>query len=108
MAHTPVLLQAVLSLLDPRPGDVFLDGTVGSGGHAASIANCLGPSGRLIALDQDANSLAQAREALRLVPARIDLVLANFRDLAVVLDRFQVPAVGGILFDLGARLFLSL
>lgn len=101
MAHVPVLLQEVLTYLAPQAGEVFLDGTVGSGGHAAAIAARLGATGRLIGLDQDAEALPKAQAALAAVPARVDLMALNFRYLDQALDSLGIPAVDGILFDLG-------
>lgn len=103
MAHTPVLLQAVVTLLDPQPGETFLDGTVGSGGHALALAGRLAPGGRLICLDQDESSLTKARETLTKSPVPVSFHLSNFRHLDQVLKAEGVEQVNGILLDLGVH-----
>jgi 16S rRNA (cytosine1402-N4)-methyltransferase len=97
--HVPVLPAEVLTVLDPAPGQTFVDATVGAGGHARLLAERLGPTGRLIGLDQDAAVLEQARPRLEGLP--VTLVHANFDELRVVLDELQVAAVDGVLADLG-------
>jgi 16S rRNA (cytosine1402-N4)-methyltransferase len=97
--HVPVLPAEVLTVLDPAPGQTFVDATVGAGGHARLLAERLGPAGRLIGLDQDAAMLEQARPRLEGLP--VTLVHANFDELRAVLDELQVAAVDGVLADLG-------
>jgi 16S rRNA (cytosine1402-N4)-methyltransferase len=62
--HTPVLLEEVLHYLNPQSGGHFIDVTLGAGGHAAAILERTAPDGRLLAIDQDAEALALARERL--------------------------------------------
>src|SRR5262245_39747113 len=97
--HTPVLPREVLHWLDPRPGQVLVDGTLGGGGHTRLLAEGDGPSGRVIALDRDPAALAAAETALAGLP--VTLVDSNFCDLPEVLGQIEVPAVDGILLDLG-------
>ena len=66
--HVPVLLQEVLEMLDPRPGDFMIDGTVDGGGHAAAILEAIGPSGRFLGLDLDQTMLADCKT--RIVPGK--------------------------------------
>ncbi len=103
MAHTPVLLQAVLETLAPQAGETFLDGTVGSGGHALAIAELLGPTGKLICLDQDESSLTKAKVTLQSAPGSTSFHLANFRHLDKVLAELGLTQVDGILLDLGVH-----
>ncbi len=97
--HVSVLPAEVLQLLAPGPGQVFVDATVGAGGHARLIAERLVPGGRLIGLDQDPAMLDLARPRLEGLP--VTLVHANFDQLRQVLDELNVPVVDGVLADLG-------
>ena len=97
--HLPVLAVETLRLLDPKAGEVWVDCTLGGGGHAALIAEKLGASGKLIGLDQDPVMLALAGRRLAGLPAT--LVHANFDQLSSVLANLGVPAVDGLLADLG-------
>jgi 16S rRNA (cytosine1402-N4)-methyltransferase len=97
--HVSVLPAEVLQLLAPGPGQVFVDATVGAGGHARLIAERLVSGGRLIGLDQDPAMLDLARPRLEGLP--VILVHTNFDQLRQVLDDLKVPAVDGVLADLG-------
>ena len=97
--HRPVLLHEVLSNLDPRPGETWVDCTLGGGGHGAAIAEKLRPGGRLIALDQDATMIEIARPRLANLP--VTAVHANFDQLKDVLENLGIAAVDGVLADLG-------
>lgn len=99
LKHTPVLLQEALQALSVLAEGLYLDATVGAGGHAEEIASRLG-AGRLIALDRDPHALALARQALSSFP-NVSLHLANFTDLERVLDQERIGALDGALFDLG-------
>lgn len=97
--HLPVLAAEAVRLLDPKPGETWVDCTVGGGGHSRLIAERLTPGGRLIGLDQDPGMLDLARPALGGLPAT--LVHANFDQLADVLANLGVGPVDGVLADLG-------
>jgi len=97
--HVPVLPDAVVRLLDPRPGQTWVDCTAGGGGHAKLIADRVGPTGRVIALDQDPTMLARA--AVRLAGLPVELVHANFDQLPAVLANRGLTEVDGVLADLG-------
>ncbi len=97
--HVSVLPREVLEALVPAPGQVFVDVTLGAGGHARLLAEKLGPEGRLIGLDRDPAMLALARPRLEGLP--ITLVQAGFDDLRSVLDDLGVAQVDGVLADLG-------
>ena len=79
--HTPVLLQEVVDQLQPRRGGLYVDGTVGGGGHAAALLRASGPDGRLIGLDWDDEAISQARDRLGEFEGRVQLVRANFAEL---------------------------
>ncbi len=97
--HVPVLADEVVRLLDPRPGETWVDCTTGAGGHARLVAERVGPAGRLIGLDQDETMLALARPRLDGLP--VTLVRANFDQLPEVLAGLGVEKVDGVLADLG-------
>lgn len=102
--HVPVLPEAVLTYLDPRPGRVLLDCTIGRGGHAVMMLPRLHPGGRLIGLDLDADNLAFVRgrlDAAAVADARVDLVHANFAAAREVLDGLEVDGIDGLLADFG-------
>ncbi len=99
--HTPVMLDQVIDALQPQPGKVFLDGTVGGGGHAAALLERTSPEGRLIGLDVDEESLAEAGRALARFGERARLVQANFADMKAASESAGVKSVDGVLMDLG-------
>jgi 16S rRNA (cytosine1402-N4)-methyltransferase len=98
--HIPVLLQETLTLLAPAPGEVFLDGTTGAGGHAAEIALRIGPDGLLICADADPAMLAIAAGTLRDFPWT-RLVQADFAELGRLREAAGGRTFDGILLDLG-------
>lgn len=99
--HDPVLLAEVLSTIAPKPGDVFVDCTLGRAGHALAIAEVLGPTGLFIGLDADPRNLEFAAERLKASPCPTRLFHANFAELAEVLKAVGPRDVNGILADLG-------
>lgn len=99
--HIPVLLSETLALLDPQPGQIFVDATLGGGGHARAVAARLRPGGRLIGIDQDPDALAEARRSLADFEDVIVPVSARFDALSSVLDALKIEKVHGVLFDLG-------
>lgn len=100
-AHIPILPQACLELLDPTRGGIFVDCTLGGGGHAELVLRALGENGRLIGIDRDAEALAAASERLKPFGDRFVPVRGNFFDIKRILAEQNVPAVNGILADLG-------
>ena len=98
-AHVPVMLDQVLRWLDPRPDAIIVDGTVGGGGHTRALAERVGPGGLVIALDRDPAAIAAAERNLAGLPVK--LVKDNFCDLSETLEQLEVPAVDGVLLDLG-------
>ena len=99
--HLPVLPREILELLDPKPGMVCLDCTVGTAGHAAMIAPLLAPGGRYIGLDVDPNNIALAQERLSHAPVTVDIVRSNFAAARDVLGRLGVKTVDLLIADLG-------
>ncbi len=100
MQHVPVMLKECIEGLAIRPDGVYLDGTLGRGGHAEAIAHRL-TEGRLIGIDRDPQAIKEAGE--RLVPfgEKVTLVHGRFSDLARILNDLGIKAVDGMLFDLG-------
>jgi 16S rRNA (cytosine1402-N4)-methyltransferase len=97
--HEPVMVAEVLEHLEPARGGVFVDCTVGLGGHARALLE-RGAS-RLIGLDRDPAALAHARTALEPFADRVELVHSDYRALGEVLDARRIAGVNGILADLG-------
>jgi 16S rRNA (cytosine1402-N4)-methyltransferase len=97
--HVPVLTGEVLRQLQPERGGVFVDCTVGLGGHARAMLDA--GATRLIGLDRDGDALAHARVALSAFADRVELVHADYRELEDVLDRRGIALIDGALADLG-------
>jgi 16S rRNA (cytosine1402-N4)-methyltransferase len=97
--HIPVLAAEVVQYLRPARGGIFVDCTVGLGGHTSAILAA--GATRVIGLDRDPDALGRAREALASWLDRVDFAHADFRSLDTVLDRLGVPLVDGALADLG-------
>ncbi len=99
--HIPVLLDATLRALDPRPGQTIVDCTVGLGGHGAAILRRIGPAGRLIGIDFDPANLDRARANLSGIGANFELFHDNFAALPTVLAQAGIGRVDGVLADVG-------
>jgi 16S rRNA (cytosine1402-N4)-methyltransferase len=102
--HRPVLVEPVLRLLEPRPGQVILDGTIGLGGHAAVLLPLIHPGGRYIGVDLDEELLAEARTRLAgSAEGVLALYQANFADFPDVLAQAGLRDVDHMLLDLGVN-----
>ena len=99
--HQPVLYQEVLDTLAPRAGGLYIDGTLGAGGHADGILAASAPDGRLLGLDADPQAVARAQTRLTHFGNRIDLVQGNFRHLSEFATAHGFTQVNGVLLDLG-------
>jgi len=99
--HTPVLTCEVNCFLAPKSVGVYVDGTVGLGGHATEILEVSAPSGQLIGIDLDFEALAIAEEKLQGYKERCTLVQGNFANLKELLAAQSVTQVDGVLLDLG-------
>ena len=99
--HRAVLLNEVMHWLAPRRGGVYVDGTLGGGGHARAIMAMAGLEGRLLALDHDAGALERVRATWGEGLDRCTLVGANFEDMEGVAGEHGVTAVDGVLLDIG-------
>jgi 16S rRNA (cytosine1402-N4)-methyltransferase len=99
--HIPVLLEPVLRLLDPKPGQTVLDCTLGRGGHAEAILPRIAPGGRYIGLDLDESNVESAKRKFAEAPVACDFVHANFAGAGAVMARLGVTGVDVLLADLG-------
>lgn len=99
--HQPVMPAEVIHYLDPQPGAVIVDGTIGLGGHSRLIAARLGAEGTLIGIDQDESALALARKNLAFFTGKLVLVHDNFRNLGSVVRQVCPEGIDGLLLDLG-------
>ena len=99
--HIPVLCDKVVDFLNPKPDGVYIDGTVGLGGHSAAILEISAPSGRVIGIDLDVEALTVAESRLHAFKERCSLINGNFAEMGVLLAGHSVHAVDGVLFDLG-------
>ncbi len=99
--HIPVLKNEVLRYLQPSPGCVYVDGTVGGGGHAESVVERFFPRGTLIGFDRDPDALREAEQRLRKYRDNVVLVHDNFADIKSRLSALKISLVDGVLMDLG-------
>lgn len=99
--HKPVLVNQTIALLDPREGGVFVDATLGGGGHAARILEKIGPNGVLIGIDRDPDAIEHSRERLKQYGSRLRLVQGDFEDIESILASEGVNEIDGVIFDFG-------
>lgn len=97
--HVPVLPREVLHWLDPLPGKILVDGTLGGGGHTRLLAERVGDDGWVLAVDRDVIPLQRAEQKLQGLPVKI--AHANFVEIPKLLESLEVSGVDGILLDLG-------
>jgi len=100
-SHSPVLLKEVINFLNPAPGQVIVDATIGGAGHAEEILQRISPGGMLIGIDRDEESLALAAERLRPFEGSFKLVNKNFRHITQIIKDTGREKIDGIIFDLG-------
>ena len=99
--HIPVLVGEVVLALRPQANGVYVDATLGEGGHAEALLRASVPSGRVIGIDRDAEVLRIARQRLTVFGSRVDIVHGHAAQLRSILETLEVPQVDGILLDLG-------
>jgi 16S rRNA (cytosine1402-N4)-methyltransferase len=99
--HIPVLLEEIVGFLRPHPDGLYVDGTLGGGGHAIKILERSSPTGRLVGIDRDEESIEVARKKLEPYEARTTIVHANFSHLREILQELNIDQVDGIVLDLG-------
>jgi len=99
--HIPVMLREVIDYLDPKPGQIIVDATLGTGGHSFEILKRITPGGKLIGIDRDEDSLAICRKRLSEFSSSCEFVHGNFVDLDQILEKLGIDKIDGIVFDLG-------
>ena len=99
--HISVLLDETIDGLDIKPDGIYVDGTLGGGGHSYEILKRLSPKGRLIGIDQDGEAVKAAGERLKEFENQITLVRSNYCEIDKVLKELNVEKVDGILLDIG-------
>ena len=99
--HLPVMPVEVIQYLNPQPGEVIVDGTIGLGGHSRLIADRLGADGTLIGIDQDGAALTVARENLAFFTGELRFFHDNFRNIGSIARQFFPQGIDGLLLDLG-------
>ena len=100
--HKSVLLEEIIEYLNIRQDGIYVDGTLGGGGHSSHIAKRLSGKGRLIGIDQDGDAIAAASDRLKPFKDRVSIVRSNYRAMRQVLSGFGIERADGILLDLGA------
>ncbi len=101
MFHTPVLAKEAIEFLQVKKGGIYVDATLGDGGHAEKILSLLGKKGKLIGLDQDEEALERAKSRLSNFKEQVIFVHHSFKDLDLILKKLKIKKIDGILFDLG-------
>ena len=99
--HKSVLLHETVDSLQIKPDGIYVDGTLGGGGHASLVLSRLGEKGRLIGLDQDADAIAAATDRLKEYGGKATIVRSNYENIKEVLKELGIEAVDGIYLDLG-------
>lgn len=99
--HISVLLNETIESLNIKPDGVYVDGTLGGGGHSLEICKRLGTHGRLIGIDQDMDAIKAAGERLHDYSDKVTIVHSNYRDMDSVLRELGISGVDGIVLDLG-------
>lgn len=99
--HKPVMLDECMEGLAVKPDGIYVDCTLGGGGHSLEIAKRLTDCGKLIAIDKDADALKFASERLKDYKDKITFVKSDFKNAAKVLDDLNIDKVDGVLMDLG-------
>ena len=99
--HKSVLLMETVDSLNVKPDGIYVDGTLGGGGHAYEVSRRLGEKGRLIGIDQDADAIAAATERLLPFKDKVTIVRSNYKNIREVLFNLGIEKVDGIYLDLG-------
>ncbi|KKU94014.1 MAG: Ribosomal RNA small subunit methyltransferase H [Candidatus Jorgensenbacteria bacterium GW2011_GWA1_48_13] len=101
MEHKPVLLNEVMEVLNPKAGEIFVDGTIDGGGHAKAILEKISPGGKLIGIDWDKNAIEKFELKITNHQSTIILVNDNFKNMKEILKNENIVKADGVLLDLG-------
>ena len=107
MEHVPVLLNEVIKILDPQPGEFFIDGTLGGGGHAAEIFRKISPKGTLLGIDWDKTTIEKAQKNISAISksesliSKLVLISDNYKNIPMILKEKKLGKADGVLLDLG-------
>ncbi len=99
--HKSVLLYETIDSLNVKPDGIYVDGTLGGGGHALEVCKRLGTYGRLIGIDQDGDAIKAATERLKAYEDKVTVVRSNYENIKTVLEDLGIEGVDGIYLDLG-------
>jgi 16S rRNA (cytosine1402-N4)-methyltransferase len=100
-SHLPVMLEEVITCLEPKDGGLYVDGNLGLGGHTEKILETCGPTGQVVGFDWDAAALTLARERLARFAGRVRFVHENFTSIKETLMELGIGTIDGLLLDLG-------
>ena len=100
-SHTSVLLEETIEGLNIKPQGIYVDGTLGGGGHSGEIARRLESGGRLIGIDQDEAAIIAAGEHLKEFGDKVTIVRSNYRNTKAVLSAMGITQIDGMMLDLG-------
>jgi len=101
MLHVPVLLKETIEILDPKPGEIFIDATFGGGGHAKEILKNILPNGKLLCVDWDKDTVEKAKKNIVFQKPEVKLEIGNYADLPKIMEKLNFPKADGMLLDLG-------
>ncbi len=99
--HTSVLLHECMEYLAPESGKIYVDGTLGLGGHTEKILQLSGPDGKVIAFDWDENAIIRAEDRLKEYSGRLQILRRNFAEISEGLDSLGIDQIDGMMIDIG-------
>lgn len=99
--HVSVLLDETIKNLNIKKDGIYVDGTLGGGGHAYEVCKCLGDNGRFVGIDQDEAAIMAASERLKEFGEKVQIVRSNYCNMRQVLNELGIQKVDGIVLDLG-------
>lgn len=105
MIHQPVLLNEVITALDPQTGQTYIDATINGGGHAKAILKRIGMKGKLIGIDWDCDLIAKLKTENKKREGNLVLACDNYVNIRTIAQKYTLDTINGILFDLGFSLY---